>query len=166
MPAFADEAEVCESVHIAAAPHDVWPLVVDVDLPARFSTEFKGAEWLDGAEPALGARFKGTNELDFMGTWSTTCTVTGFDPARLFEWTVEDLDTPVAVWRFELEPVGDHTVLTQTARVGLGPSGLAIAVLQNPENEHAIVAGRLEQWRGNMRRTLEGIRDLAEGGGA
>ena len=38
----------------------VWALVTDIDLPARFSSEFQGATWLDDG-PAVGARFVGHN---------------------------------------------------------------------------------------------------------
>ena len=43
---------------IEATPAELWPLVSDIQLPARFSSEFRGAEWLDDATgPAVGARF-------------------------------------------------------------------------------------------------------------
>ena len=44
------------SVLIGAPPQAVWSLVSDIQIPARFSSEFRGAEWLDGATgPAPGA---------------------------------------------------------------------------------------------------------------
>ena len=47
---------------IAASPAELWEYVSDINLSKRFSTEFQGAEWLDGAtEPAVGAQFRGTN---------------------------------------------------------------------------------------------------------
>ena len=40
---------------ISAEPEVVWALVADIQLPARFSSEFRGAQWLDGATgPTLG----------------------------------------------------------------------------------------------------------------
>ena len=53
-------------VDIAAPPPSVWPLVTDINLPARFSNEFVGAEWderrarrrrhVPRAQPAPGRR--------------------------------------------------------------------------------------------------------------
>ena len=44
------------SIDIAAPPERVWALVTDLQLPARFSNEFHGAELLDGATcPAVGS---------------------------------------------------------------------------------------------------------------
>jgi hypothetical protein len=63
---------------IAASPGELWVYVADINLPARFSSEFQGAEWLDGAtEPALGARFRGTNEHPVVGSWQVECTIVG-----------------------------------------------------------------------------------------
>jgi len=45
---------------IAAPPPVVWALVCDIQLPARFSSEFDGGQWLDGASrPALGVAHEG-----------------------------------------------------------------------------------------------------------
>ena len=41
---------------IDASPQVVWALVSDIQLPARFSSEFRGAEWLDGATGPRVAR--------------------------------------------------------------------------------------------------------------
>ncbi len=54
----ADEPGTWAEVRIDAPSAQVWDLVTDLDLPARFSEEFMGAEWTDGG-PAVGARFVG-----------------------------------------------------------------------------------------------------------
>jgi hypothetical protein len=41
-------------VHVAAPPEAVWPLVSDISVPARFSSELAGAEWADGFGGAVG----------------------------------------------------------------------------------------------------------------
>ncbi|MBA3606827.1 MAG: SRPBCC family protein, partial [Acidimicrobiia bacterium] len=46
---FADHPTAETSIDIAAPPDTVFALVADISLPARFSRELVGAEWLDGA---------------------------------------------------------------------------------------------------------------------
>ena len=48
--------------------------------------------------------------------------------------------------------------------MGPGPSGVTAFIAERPDAEERIVAGRLAMWRTNMEATLEGIRQLAEGG--
>ena len=52
MVKYADSPMVEVAVDVDAPPSAVWALVTDVDLPARFSEEFQGGEWIDGAGPA------------------------------------------------------------------------------------------------------------------
>lgn len=164
MTRYADGPTTGVEVDVAAPAADIWPLVVDIDLPRRFSREFQGAEWIDGATgPAPGARFRGRNRHPAIGEWTTTCTVVACDPPRHFAWAVEDPDDPVAVWHFELTPHGATTGVRMWARMGPGPSGLTPAIEARPDKEERIVERRLEEWRSNMVATLEGIRDLAEG---
>lgn len=160
---YADTPETEVAVDIAAPPARVWALVSDIALPARFSSELRGAEWLDDG-PALGARFVGRNEHSAIGTWETTCTVTRYEEGRVFEWTVGDVEAPAARWRFELEPTTAGCRLRQWARMGPGRSGLTPAIERMPDKEERIVARRLEEWRTNMAANLEGIRQLAEAG--
>ena len=78
-------------VDIAAPPGVVWPFVVDINVPAAFSTEFQGAEWID-PPPRLGVRFLGRNENPRIGRWETTSTVVEFEELGM-----------EAVWRIEVE---------------------------------------------------------------
>lgn len=151
-------------VRVAAPPETVWSWLLDVDLPARFSSEFQGGTWLDGAEPGLGARFRGRNVHPVAGEWETTSYVVGFEPARLFAWVVEDLENPAASWRFELEPDGEGTILRQHAQLGPGPSNLTRIAARMPGQEDALVEMRLGELNQNMLATIEGIKDLAEHG--
>jgi Polyketide cyclase / dehydrase and lipid transport len=151
------EAEVL----IDAPIETVWALVIDVNLPARFSDEFRGAEWLD-EEPRVGARFVGRNWHKAMGEWETTSIVDRFEPMRSFGWCVTDLDNPSSRWWFELQQTDDSVLLRQGTRMGPAPSGLNIAIAAMPEKEERIVARRLEEFETNMRATLDGIKQLAE----
>ncbi len=162
---YADGPTVQVSVEIDAAPDEVWPLVTDIELPARFSSEFQGAEWLDDDRaPGVGARFRGLNQHPYVGEWETTSTVVASEPGRVFSWAVSDPDTPAATWRFEIEPVGTGSRLTQWVRLGPGPSGLTPAIEAMPDREDDIIDRRLSEHRQNMTATVEGIKALVEAG--
>lgn len=149
------------TIDIAASPAVVWALVSDITLPARFSKEFTGAEWLSEPPHGVGSQFEGHNGRGER-TWSTTCTVVAWSPERSFAWAVGDRDLPLAWWSFALEPLDGGTRLVFHATAGLGESGLSRAVEGDPANAETMIAGRLETWRLNMQRTVEGVRDLAE----
>jgi uncharacterized protein YndB with AHSA1/START domain len=147
---------------INASVEKVWPLISDPDLPAKFSEEFQGAVWLDGATPGLGAKFKGTNKMGER-VWDTTSTITDFSVNEVFEWTVEDLDNPVSIWSFRLSPSDGSTLLKMSGVLGTyTETGLHAAIAKDPENEEKIVAWRMNQWRENMMKTVEGIKQLSE----
>lgn len=151
-------------VHVAAPPSVVWPLVSDITVPARFSTELTGAEWIDGADrPCVGARFVGHSHHDAIGEWQATCVVVRCEQERAFSWVVGDPAHPSARWGFELEAVGEGTRLAQWGTLGPAPSGLTPAILAMPDKEERIVARRLAEHEANMRRCIEGIKGLAEG---
>lgn len=160
----ADCPTVEVQVDVNAPPEVLWPLVTDIDLPARFSDEFQGATWQDpgDAGPAVGHRFTGRNTHPAVGQWESTSEVTACEPNRVFAWAVDGGGVPGASWRFELEPLEGGTRLRQRAQLGPGHSGLTIAIAARPDKEERIVARRLEEWRRNMTATLEGIKSLAE----
>lgn len=148
-------------VLVRAPLERVWALVTDINVPARFSDELRGADWVDEG-PRMGARFVGRSWHKAMGDWETTCIVNRFEPMRAFGWCVTDVDNPSSSWWFELEPEADGVRLRQGMRMGPAPSGLNIAITATPDKEERIIARRLEEHEANMRATLEGIRQLAE----
>jgi uncharacterized protein YndB with AHSA1/START domain len=154
------------SVVIDAPAARVWELVVDVQLPARFSSEFRGAAWLDPDGTArLGARFVGRNRHPARGDWETTSTITAFEPGQVFGWAVGDPDHPSASWRFTLSPHDGATRLAQWMRMGPAPSGITPAIEAMPDKESRILHRRLAEHRANMEATLAGIKALAEATG-
>jgi hypothetical protein len=171
MVRYADQPTVRVEIHVAAEPADIWALVSDINLPSEFSSEFVGADWLDGSNApdiAVGARFRGRNAHEAIGEWQTECSVIAFEPERAFGWEVLGPEGPSAEWRFEIEPDASGTgcTVSQWARMGPGPSGLTPAIQRMPEKEEKIIARRLEEWRANMTANLEGIKALVEGRGA
>jgi hypothetical protein len=157
---YADSPTVEVDVHVDAPPAVVWSLVSDVTTPVRFSEELQQVRWIDAQ------RFVGRSSHPATGTWETTCTVVAREPDREFGWVVGDPASPSASWRFVLEPVDGGTLLRQWMRMGPAPSGLTPAIEARPDKEERIVARRLAEHRANMQRTVEGVKQLAEGRGA
>lgn len=159
---YADCPTVAVDIVIHAPPEAVWEFVSDIQLPARFSSEFLGAEWLDAAGPAAGARFVGRNRHSAIGDWETTSTICEYEPERVFGWAVGELDNPSSRWRFTLSAEGEGTRLTQWMQMGPAPSGINLAIAAMPEKESKILHRRLEEHRRNMEANLAGIKRLAQ----
>jgi len=158
----ADGPGVTVEVDVKAPPTDVWPYISDIQLPARFSDEFQGAEWLSDT-PEVGSTFLGRNQNDNLGDWEVTCHVAGYEENRVFAWNAGDAEDPSAQWRFELIPLAGSTRLRFSMVLGPGPSGLTAVIDAMPDKEAKIIANRQKHQAANMRRTIEGIRDLVEG---
>lgn len=159
---YQDGPSIEVDVLVDAPIERIWELVADINLPALFSTEFLGADWLDDV-PGVGARFQGRNHHKSLGGWETTSFVTRYEPPRAFGWAVTDPDNPSSSWWFELEQERGGVRLRQGMRMGPAPSGLTIAITAMPEKEERIVVRRLQEFETNMRATVEGIKRLAEG---
>ncbi len=161
MVRYADRPTATETIDIGAPPATVWTLVSDPEVPARFSTELQSASWSDTG-PHEGAVIVGTNFHEARGTWTTTSVVTVCDVEHEFTWTVGDVDNPTAQWSFRLEALDAGTRLGFRAVMGPGPSGVSSFIEKRPDLEEEIVANRLAMWSENMRRTLAGVKQLAE----
>jgi nitroreductase len=161
---FEDGPGLVAEADIDATPTQVWALVADIDLPARYSSEVLGAEWEDDAR-GVGAVFHGRNHHPAIGEWSTPCFVDAWDERRAFGWRTSDPDGPGARWRFELEPTGGRTRLRFSYVIGPGRSGTSMAITANPGKEARVLRRRLDEVRANMQRTVDGIKALAEGTG-
>lgn len=160
-PLFADGPTTSVDVVVAVPPSVLWPLIADIELPARFSAEFQGARWLDGGTAALGSRFVGRNANERIGEWTVICTVIDCCPERCFGWAAGDPDRAAASWSYELEPSPGAMMLRHRVRPGPGPSGLTAAIAGRPGSERRIVAARLAELRANMQSTVDGLAALA-----
>jgi nitroreductase len=159
---FEDGPGVVAEIDIDARPATVWALVTDVNLPARFSTEFLGAEWASD-DRGVGAIFHGRNQHPAVGEWTIPCYVDACDEPRAFGWRTSDADNPGARWRFDIEPRDRGTRLRFSYIVGPGPSGTTLAITNNPGKEARVLHRRLGEVQANMQRTIEGVKELAEG---
>ena len=151
-------------VDIKAPVAKVWELVSDINLPARFSSEFVGAEWDDpDVDVAIGSKFTGHNDHEAIGQWDVEVTVTHYEEAKRFGWqTGGDDDDPGAMWRFELEYIPGGTRLRYLLQIGPGRSGLNQAIDAMPAKEPRILARRQDEHKANMQAVLDGVKVLAE----
>ena len=90
----------------------------DVGLPAEFSTELVGAEWLD--EPGPGARFPSRSSLPGRD-WETVSHVVTWEPEKRFRWHVRDVTDPGARWQLALEALAGATRLRFSMTLGPDP---------------------------------------------
>lgn len=146
------------TVHMAASPERVWELVSDVTRIGEFSPETFEAQWLDGSTgPAVGARFRGHVKRNGRGpVYWTHCKVVAAEPGKEFAFTVMAGGRSVNTWRYELEPAGDGTDVTESFE--LAPSPLL--------RVYWALAGwaRGRTNREGMRTTLERIKSVVEAG--
>ena len=156
---------VTVEIDIAAPPERVWEFTSDINISARFSKEFQGADWIDSDGPKEGALFQGRNRrTDVNREWETRSWVVECDAPNVFAWNVNDRDEPSAKWRFELEKIPGGTRLRQRFILGQRLSATGTAMVENPEQAERILASRQEQHRGNMMLNLRGIKELADQG--
>jgi hypothetical protein len=104
------------TVHMKATPEGIWPLVSDVTNTKRFAAETFDAQWLDGATgPAVGVRFRGHVKRNGWGPvyWSVA-TIDACDPGREFAFSVALAGRPAIRWRYQFEPSGDGTDVTES----------------------------------------------------
>ena len=160
---YADGPTTEVDVLVDATVEALWPLVTDLDLPARFSSEFRGATWLE-RPPSQAARFVGRSGHPALGEWETTSYVSRYEPPRVFAWNVGDLDNPSASWWYYIDQLDSGVRLRHGVRIGPAPSGLTYAITAMPDKEERIIARRLQEFETNMTATLLGIKELAEVG--
>lgn len=99
---------------VAAAPERVWDLVAEVTEMGRWSPEATNAVWVGGAHgPALGARFKGTNQMGSK-SWKSDCVVTACERGRRFAFDVKAGPFKVAGWTYEFVPVEGGCRVTES----------------------------------------------------
>jgi uncharacterized protein YndB with AHSA1/START domain len=159
-----DRPTVAVETCIAAPPARVWALLIDIQLMGRWSPEYQGGEWLDGATgPAVGARFKGRNRRRER-EWESLSTVIEAEPGRSFAWAVGNPNNPGATWRFDLTPDNTGTRVRQHVQLGPGPSGLTARIAELPNREEDIIAARSAEHHRNMQHTLAGLKAAAEQG--
>lgn len=107
------QPDASASLNVPARPDAVWSAVTDLGSIGRRSPETYRAVPRRGDFPAVGSRFRAYNR-NGLWRWATTSTVTASQPGRTLAWRVSFLRLPVAEWRYDLEPDGDHTRVTHS----------------------------------------------------
>ena len=157
-----DGPGVVAEIDIAAKRAAVWKVVSDITMPAQFSDEFVGAEWISEGPAGVGSTFRGHNEIPGRLTWEIDCHVSEWRENEAFEWRVKDPADPGAIWRFDLAEQGPGTRLRMSMIIGARNNGTAPAALKDPANEERVLNRRRETLKANMQRTLEGAKALSE----
>jgi hypothetical protein len=107
------------TVHMKAPPDRIWELIADVTNTGRFSPETFEAKWIEPATgPALGARFRGHVNRNQRGIkYWTVCEVVECERGKVFAFDVITGGRALNRWKYELEPVGDGTDVTESFRL-------------------------------------------------
>ncbi len=143
-----------ESIDIDASADDVYALVSDLGRMGEWSPENVGGEWLDGGTGQVGDRFEGQNKIGER-EWAVVCQVTKADAGSEFQFVTGDPAAPFVRWSYRLGG-SNPTTVTEVWDVEQLPPTL---VDLPPER----LAGRAEQVRSAMQKTLAGIKATAEG---
>lgn len=158
---------IAVEVDIKAPPKRVWEFVSDINVPARFSSEYQGGTWvsltgLDG-QPGVGSVFTGTNQAE-NAKWTLPQHVSAWQPGVEFAWLTADPHEPAAQWRYCLEKVPGGTRLRHLVTLGPGPSRLTGFIDAHRDQAAQILFGRAESLKADMQATVEGMKALAEDG--
>ncbi len=138
----------------------VWLVAANPLLLPSFSPELQVIRLLGGDRVQLGSQFEG-DQLRGERTWTTTSTVTKFEEARVFEWTVGDLEAPVSRWSFLLDAHPGGCTLTQKVVLLGGPSPLSTLIQEHPQEAESVIRERLDLLRERMAVTIHGLLQLA-----
>jgi len=147
------------SVHIDAPPDVVYALVADITRTPQVSPEVQRCTWLDNATgQAVGARFEPVNKATRGPAWTNRPIVTAASPGREFAFSRTERFAGTLVWRYQLEPDGTGTRLTESYHVTRPVSRLGWLVITH------LYGGRDRRadLRTGMQQTLQRIRETAE----
>jgi hypothetical protein len=147
------------TVHVGAPAEAVYALVADVTRTPEFSPEILSCTWLDGATgPAAGARFEAVNKVARGPAWRNRPVVTTARSGREFAFSRTEKLSGTLVWRYQLEPDGPGTRLTESYEVTRPISRLGWFIIGRLYGRR----DRRADLREGMGQTLQRIREIAE----
>jgi len=159
-----DGPGVVTEIDTKARPRKVWEVISDINMPALFSNEFVGAEWVSQDHIGVGSRFTGRNSIPGLRDWETECIVTEWVERQVFEWRITDPDNPGAIWRFDLAEQGAGSRLRFSMVIGKDNNGTAPRAQEDPSRENAVLFERRLIHKSNMQRVVEGVKTLVDDG--
>ena len=159
-----DGPGVVAEIDTDARPRQVWEVISDINMPAKFSDEFAGADWLSDDEIAAGAIFRGRSAISDGREWETNCIVTEWVERETFEWRTTDPENPGAIWRFDLAEQGAGSRLRFSMVIGKENNSTAPRAMADPSLENQILFERRLIHKANMQRVLEGVKALVDPG--
>ena len=148
-----------DSIDIAAPPSRVWELVTALDRYGEWSSENVGGRWRnrpDGTPGTgeVGDVFSGQNKLGDV-EWKVPVEVVRRVDERDFAFVMATLAHPFVLWRYQLEPNGAGTTLTESWTLrNLTPNMTEKGDAEIDQREHNA--------RVSIRATLEGMKAAAE----
>lgn len=143
-----------ETLHIDAAPAEVWALASDLPRIAEWSPQVVRTRTKD--KPVkLGTTMTNINRRGPL-VWPTHAKVVRYEDGREIAFKIKE---NLTVWSFLVEPDGEGTRVTHRREAGDGTSGLSDflvrRILGGQKSFHA-------ELRAGMRQTLSGIKARAE----
>ena len=138
----------------------VWQVASNPLLLPSLSSELQAVRPVSNKPLGLGSTFEGDQRRGER-RWTTTSTITGFEPLHFFEWTVGDVANPVSKWSFLLDVNAAGITLTHKVTLLGGPSPLSDFIAQNPTTAEEVVQERLVALRERMSVTVAGLLGLA-----
>ena len=148
-----------ESVTVAAPPKVVWALVTAMERYGEWSPENTGGYWRKNADGVpgtgvVGDQFVGINRRD--GTeWKGLVEIVERTEERAFAFVTGGTALNFVEWRYELEPDGEGTRLTERWEL----RNLSPPMVERGERE---VAYRVANAHESLHATLQAIKAAAE----
>jgi len=149
-----------DSVRIAAPPARVWELVIAMERYGEWSSENTGGYWRKGEDGVpgtgqVGDQFVGINRRDGV-EWKAPVEIVEREDEKAYAFVTGGTAMNLVLWRYELQPDGDGTVLTEQWTLRKP----AFFIEQGGEPE---VARRAANAKESIAATLQGMKATAEG---
>jgi hypothetical protein len=149
-----------ESVHIAAPPSRVWDLVTAMERYGEWSSENAGGYWRqrpDGVRGTgrVGDQFVGINRVGGE-EWKAMVEIVERAEEKAFAFVTGGTEFDLVLWRYELQPDDDGTLLTEQWTMRKPSFFLE-------RGGEAEIARRTANAKESMAATLKGMKTTAEG---
>ncbi|WP_186629840.1 SRPBCC family protein [Rhodococcus sp. BP22] len=150
-----------ESIHIDAAPQQVWDVVTRIERTGEWSPICRAAWWKAPANgPEVGAWFYGRNEANGQ-IWETESLVVAAEEPAEFSWLV--MGNAVR-WSYTLMPEGNGTSLTESWAVQ--PEGFKVFDKMFGEDAEHQLEVRRDAALSGIPTTLKAVKRIVEEAGA